>query len=78
MASGTPIVASDIPSIAEILNDKNAFLAGADDPKDFAEKINSIFSDSRELANRRAIEAKKDVQKYTWAERARKITEKFI
>src|SRR3989338_269422 len=76
MASGTPIVASDIPSIAEILNDKNAFLAGADDPKDFAEKINSIFSDSRELANRRAIEAKKDVQKYTWAERARKITEK--
>ena len=77
MASGTPIVASDIPSIREILNDKNSFLAEADNPKSFAEKINYALEHS-ESAQKLAIEAQKDVQKYTWLERAKRISERFI
>ena len=77
MASGTPIVASRIPSITEILNNQNAILAEADNPKSFAAKINSIFSNSRELTNSISAQAKKDVQKYTWVARAKRISEKF-
>ncbi len=76
MASGTPIVASNIPSIAEILNDKNAILAKADNSESFAEKIKFVL-ENRASAKMRAEEALKDVQKYTWAERARRISEKF-
>ncbi len=73
MASGTPIVASRIPSILEILNDSNAFLADPDSPESFAQIINNAIKhpDKANLVWRHALN---DVKEYTWEMRARKIT----
>ncbi len=77
MASGQPIVASAIPSILEILNEKNAFLAKPDDPKDFAEKINYALN-FPEQAKRIGQAAQNDVGQYTWLNRALKISSLFV
>ncbi len=72
LASGTPLIASDLPSLREILNDQNSFLFQSDNSKDLAEKIVSIFADySRALVL--AQQGLEDVKKYTWDSRATKI-----
>ncbi len=72
MASGRPIVASNIPSIAEILNESNALLVFPDNPLALAQSINSLL-ENRERGEQLATQALKDVQKYTWRKRAQKI-----
>ncbi len=76
MASGKPIVASDLPSIREILNESNSVLAMPDNSKSLAGAISKVLSDP-ELASRISIQAKHDVVKYDWSNRAKKII-KFI
>ncbi len=76
MASKRPIIASDIPSIREILNENNAFLVKPDNPRKLAEAIANaletpVFSDK--ISN----QAFQDVQAYTWQKRAENIL-KFI
>jgi glycosyltransferase involved in cell wall biosynthesis len=75
MASKRPIVASDLPSIKEILSDQdNAILFNSDNPKDLANKIlNVLKNDCSKLVQR----ALNDVEPYTWDKRANNIT-KFI
>lgn len=72
MASGKPVVASDLPSIREILNEKNATFFKPDDSKDLAEKIKDVLN-NLQLAEKKAIQAKEDVKNYTWQKRAEKI-----
>jgi len=72
MTSGVPIVASDLPSLREILNDSNSFFAEADSPKSFAEKINYVLSHHGE-AVAKAQKAIQDVQQYSWHNRAKII-----
>lgn len=74
MASGTPIVASDLPSIKEILNDSNAVFAKPDDSTDLAAQITKLFSDST-TASRISSQALKDAQAYSWSSRANKIAD---
>jgi len=75
MASKVPIVASDLPSIREILIDKvNAVLVKPEDPKALADGIKRVLDD-RKLAQRISDQAYLDVQKYTWEERAKGIIE---
>ncbi len=72
MAAGSPIVASDLPSIRDILNKKNAVMVKPDDPKDMARGIRSLLEDQslgRILAER-ALEQSKE---YTWKKRAEKV-----
>ena len=76
MASGTPIVASNIPSITALLNEKNAILAEADNPTSFSNKI-QFFLENPVLAAKLGAEAQKDVEQYTWLERAKRISEHF-
>lgn len=71
MASQKPIVASDLPSIREILNENNAVLCRPGDPADLAEKI-KIAGDSL-FAQKISAQARLDVIRYTWRERAAKI-----
>jgi len=73
MASGLPIVASDLLSIKEILNNDNAFFFESDNPKSLAEAINMVLRDN-ELSDKISKQASLDVEKYTWAKRAEKIT----
>jgi glycosyltransferase involved in cell wall biosynthesis len=72
MASGVPIVASDLPSIREILTDENAFWFLPDDPRSLALQIEYVLSQP-ELAHMKAARAKDDVKKYTWDARAKNI-----
>ncbi|MEK7581842.1 MAG: glycosyltransferase, partial [Patescibacteria group bacterium] len=44
MASGRPIVASDLPSLREVLNENNAVFVKPDDPESLAEGIKKIFN----------------------------------
>ncbi len=72
MAAGRPIVATKIPSIQEILNDTNSVLVNPDDPQDMARGIEWACTNQSD-ADARALQAQKDVQQYTWGERARRI-----
>jgi glycosyltransferase involved in cell wall biosynthesis len=72
MASGKPIVASDLPSLREVLSEKNAFLVKPDDPEALAEGIRYVLEHPEEAA-RRAEQALTDVKRYTWESRAKHI-----
>lgn len=72
MASGKPIVASDIPSIREILDESTGFFAKADDPESFADSISFALSHSED-AKKRGRKARQEVLQYTWENRAQKI-----
>ena len=72
MASGTPIIASCLPSIREILNEENAFLVLADSPEAFLVGIEKILDDTK-YAESIAMGAKKESAHYTWIARAERI-----
>lgn len=72
MASKKPIIASDLPSIKEVLNDKNALLVKEGDPEDLAQGIKNILNDKR-FAENLTTQAFIDVKKYSWQERVKKI-----
>lgn len=72
MASRTPIVASNIPSITEVLTEKNGFLFEPDNPDNLAETIQTALANPEE-AKKRALQARKDSEKYTWHKRAQTI-----
>jgi glycosyltransferase involved in cell wall biosynthesis len=73
MASGTPIVASDLPSLREVLRDhENAILVTPDDANALANGIRLLLND-RALADRLAAAARKDVEAMTWAARAESV-----
>ena len=71
MASGVPIVASGVPAIREILNDKNAYLFEPDNPKDLVRAIELVLSSQE--SSLRAKQALEDVKGYTWEKRAESI-----
>ncbi len=73
MASKRPIVASDLPSIREILNDKNAVLVQPT-ADSIAEGLKKVFSDQN-LSDRISNQAFSDVQKFSWQNRTRQILE---
>ena len=72
MASKRPVIASDLPSIREILSDNNAILVRAGDYKDLADGIKKIII-NKELGDCLAEQAFQDVQEYSWSERANRI-----
>jgi len=72
MASGVSIVASDLPSIREILSEKNCLFFQPNDPRDLAKKI-GVLLNNKELAAKIAEQAYFDVKNYTWEKRARSI-----
>lgn len=72
MASGVPIIASDLPSIREVLNDRSCFFVKPDRPEELGGAISKMLSDSS-LCKRIADQALLDVKKYTWDEYAKKI-----
>jgi glycosyltransferase involved in cell wall biosynthesis len=71
MASGVPIVASDIPSTREVLPENAAYWFRADDPKSLSDAILHALSDLG--AREKAKVAKSEVSLYTWDERAKRI-----
>jgi glycosyltransferase involved in cell wall biosynthesis len=77
MASGRPIVASDLPSIREVLRDGgNAVLVDAGNPQALTAGIRRI-KDEPALGATLAAQALEDVREYTWARRAEKLEALF-
>ncbi len=72
MTSGVPIVASDLPSLREILNENNAYFAEPDNAQSFGKAIQEVL-DNPELAKKKAEQALIDVQNYTWDNRTKTI-----
>lgn len=72
MASKTPIIAADLESFREILNEENAFFYDSSNPKDLAEKI--IFTlNNYGIAEEKARNAFEKAKKYGWIKRAESI-----
>ncbi len=70
MASGNPVVASNLPSIRQVLNENNAVLVAPDDPIALAEGIKkAVKKETAKLASK----AKEDVLAYSWTERAGRV-----
>jgi len=73
MAAGAPIVASDLPSHREVIrHGENGWLVTPDNPGALAQGIHSLLDDSA-VAQRLAKQATRDVQRYTWEQRASEI-----
>ncbi len=72
MASNRPIVASDLPSLREVLSESNAAFSLPDDPKSLSSSIEKILNDDN-LSGKISSQAKKDVSLYDWSIRAKKI-----
>ncbi len=69
MASKRPIVASDVSSLREVLNEKNAIMFVPDDGEDLAAQIQKVADDTA-FAERIAHAAYDTVQEFSWAKRA--------
>ncbi|NQU83608.1 MAG: glycosyltransferase [Parcubacteria group bacterium] len=76
MASGTPIVASDIPAIREIVSEKEVYFVESDSPEKLAEGIKKVLG-SKACSNCISRNSKEKVKEYTWKKRAEKII-KFL
>ncbi len=74
MASGVPIIASNLPSIREVLSEENAFFVEPDDSKSLGVAIDTVLNNNG-LASEKARRAFEDVKQYTWYSRAEKILE---
>lgn len=73
MATGTPILGARIGSVAEVLNDGNAYCFDPDHPESIGEAFMRYRQDAT-LAQLKADQALSEVEeKYSWGERARKI-----
>ncbi|MEM1552341.1 MAG: glycosyltransferase [Candidatus Bathyarchaeia archaeon] len=78
MAAGVPIVATDLPSIREVLrHGENAWLVPPSDPKALAEGIRSLL-ENPDFAKALAARAKQDAQRYTWTQRTATILERVL
>jgi len=76
MSSGKPIIASNLPSIREILTEDHAFFSKPDDPQDLTVVINEVINNTSE-AEKRAQRSLLEVVRYSWQARAGQII-KFI
>ena len=73
MAARRPIVASDLPSLKEVLrHEENAYLVPPDNPKALAEGIQTVIAD-RPLSKQMLGAAHSEVCSYCWDRRAGKI-----
>ncbi|MDP2650176.1 MAG: glycosyltransferase family 4 protein [bacterium] len=76
MASGVPIVASDVPSLREVVSEKEVFLYAPDDSASLARTALAVFANGTEAAARarRALERARD---FTWEKRAARVARFF-
>jgi glycosyltransferase involved in cell wall biosynthesis len=73
MASGRPIVASDLPALREILRpEENAVLVEAGNANALAAGVARVLEDAA-LAARLAAQARDDVREWTWDRRAERL-----
>lgn len=73
MASGRPIIASDLPSVREVVTDQAVFFVPPDDPDLLHKAIKEVLADTV-LQEKLASKALVEVQSHTWTARASRIS----
>lgn len=73
MASGVPVVASDLPSIREVLNEENSVLVESDNPSALVNGVKKVLEKYDTFGGKLSQKASLDVEKYTWEKRAKNI-----
>lgn len=68
MAAGKPIIASDLPSLREVISEETAFFVEPNSPDALASAIGEVLADPAQ-AGRRAHAAREAAQSYSWARR---------
>ena len=71
MASGTPIAASDVPAVREVLGEGEAYFFTPDDPQSLAGAVRRALDDPGSQSV--AAKARQAVQRYSWDTRAQDI-----
>ncbi|MGH7141434.1 MAG: glycosyltransferase [Minisyncoccia bacterium] len=74
MASGVPMVSSDLPSIREMLSERTALLVPPGHTEALAAALERVVVDPTEAA-KRAAAARAEIERYTWERRARDVLE---
>jgi glycosyltransferase involved in cell wall biosynthesis len=74
MAAKRPIIATDLPAIREILDDKMAIIIPPGDPEALAEAVKRLLDDPIQ-AEKLSDQAYAKVQEYTWAKRVLAIVD---
>jgi len=74
MASGLPIVATDIPAITAVLDERSATLAAKESAADLAERLDWAIR-NREAVRQRAEAAREKARAFDWALTARQEIE---
>jgi len=72
MASDRPIVASDLPTIREVLNETNAAIVLPGNPHSIASAVQKLLTDSV-YGEALAKQARADVEQYSWKKRSERI-----
>ncbi len=72
LMSGVPMVATDLPSVREIVSEASAFIAKPGDIDSLETEIRKAI-DRPDEARQKALEAKRISAQYTWIERAKRI-----
>ncbi len=72
MASRTPIIASDLPSIREVVSENEVYFVAPDNPEALAEAIRTSKSYDASWV-KLATEARSKIEEYTWDKRAKRI-----
>lgn len=76
MASGIPIITTDLSTIREILDESSAYFVAPDDTQSLKLGLLKVRRDSSSL--QRAKKARKEVERYTWFKRTERIISKFL
>ena len=73
MAAERALIASDLPSLGEVLeHDRNAWMVAPDDPAALAEGLRTLLADASRR-DRLAAQARDDVNAYTWTARGAQV-----
>jgi glycosyltransferase involved in cell wall biosynthesis len=72
LASGRPIISSDLPVLQEVLNNQNSVILPANDPSSWVEEIRQLQADP---ARREALakNARLTAEKHSWISRAERV-----
>lgn len=76
MASGRPIVVSNLPSLREIVNEEMVWFFEPDNPRSLADAIHRVI-DRKGEAETKARRAREESARYTWEKRSERIV-KFV
>lgn len=74
MASGLAVIASELPSIREVLDEKGCLFFEVENEEDLAKKIDYLFSHP-DLIEEMSEYNKEKVKEYTWENKVNKINE---